>query len=815
MAGDLDDFLPKIKCSSCQAEVELSAMGEHVCQKEDKRTQHRSAYTVIHFHGLPYFVTLETNPLTLLRVALPPPPAPQAEANYGDGRPSTELDNLDGPLAKVGRMAPPPPIDPHAANRPFLRLLVPTSPTSGGIKSASPLSFSPKSPMRQPQRSQTSPLPNIPSPERANIDSVIPPFPGPDPRASTKSRSRARTLVKGERVQSPLVTSPSEIANNGLDFRLNQSTSTPVHEDDDDDDDHERRRRRSRANRHKREVSVDSKSLYRMSMASSRYGDSISRSSTPGFPNTASLRGHPNYLDEIPPLPAFPIKSYTPTPFIAEPEPYQFPNTEEFENDRIATTPPRSSGLSTGLPGFELGFPIDGEPPKPQDRHSHAARLSEGSRGSVPLEVKRPDSQRGPGQDVDFPAYSVQEDFSVSNFARGLGLGDPYHTTNDSTSSSDSSPSDAATTVSYSTQPSEPPSAELKPPPSPYKYDLDSPTDPLFQQGRFECTPPKYERFGELESEPKPEERRGEVRSVRSRRPSQPNQRPTKTDSPPPTPAPPKSPGQPRRVRCRGCGEIIVGKSVSSADGRLTGRWHKACFVCYTCHSPFQTADFYVLDNNPFCAQHYHELNGSLCASCGQGIEGPCLQTEEIVRDEKSGTERRQIFHPDCFRCKMCRIVLREDYLEWNGDVYCDRDGRRAAAIAYSPPSPGFPPGPGPGPGAGFGSGPGRGRSPGPGYNGPPPPGYGRRPSYNSPLPGAPRGGSGPGPGRGRGQGPGRGYPIPPNRGPGGPPAMPKIYPPSRSGSGRSKQPPPMGNSLNLPGPRKFPERRKTKLMML
>ncbi|KMU75757.1 hypothetical protein CISG_05154 [Coccidioides immitis RMSCC 3703] len=627
MAGDLDDFLPKIKCSSCQAEVELSAMGEHVCQKEDK--------------------------------PLPSPPEPQAEANYGDGRPSTELDNLDGPLAKVGRMAPPPPIDPHAANRPFLRLLVPTSPTSGGIKSASPLSFSPKSPMRQPQRSQTSPLPNIPSPERANIDSVIPPFPGPDSRASTKSRSRARTLVKGDRVQSPLVTSPSEIANNGLDFRLNQSTSTPVHDDDDDHDDHERRRRRSRANRHKREVSVDSKSLYRMSMASSRYGDSISRSSTPGFPNTASLRGHPNYLDEIPPLPAFPIKSYTPTPFIAEPEPYQFPNTEEFENDRIATTPPRSSGLSTGLPGFELGFPIDGEPPKPQDRHSHAARLSDGSSGGVPLEVKRPDSQRGPGQDADFPAYSVREDFSVSNFARGLGLGDPYHTTNDSTSSSDSSSSDAATTVSYSTQPSEPHSADLKPPPSPYKYDLDSPTDPLFQQGRFECTPPKYERFGELEAEPKPEERRGEVRSVRSRPPSQPNQRPTKTDSPPPTPAPPKSPGQPRRVRCRGCGEIIVGKSVSSADGRLTGRWHKACFVCYTCHSPFQTADFYVLNNNPFCAQHYHELNGSLCASCGQGIEGPCLQTEEIVRDEKSGTERRQISIPDCFRCKMCRIVLR------------------------------------------------------------------------------------------------------------------------------------------------------------
>ena len=113
----------------------------------------------------------------------------------------------------------------------------------------------------------------------------------------------------------------------------------------------------------------------------------------------------------------------------------------------------------------------------------------------------------------------------------------------------------------------------------------------------------------------------------------------------------PASSEQPRRKRrttsskgnCRGCNEPITGKSISSADGRLTGRYHKACFVCQTCRQPFQSAEFYVLDNLPYCQRHYHELNQSLCPSCDRGIEGRCLETE--------GRER---FHPNCFRCFVC-----------------------------------------------------------------------------------------------------------------------------------------------------------------
>ena len=123
------------------------------------------------------------------------------------------------------------------------------------------------------------------------------------------------------------------------------------------------------------------------------------------------------------------------------------------------------------------------------------------------------------------------------------------------------------------------------------------------------------------------------------------------------------------RATCRGCGLVIEGKSVKAADGRLTGRWHKACFVCRTCEQPFTTADFYVIANQPFCEQHYHEKNGSLCHGCNRGIEGQYLETSSSSRN---GSVARK-FHPRCFTCCECREVLSEDYFEITGKVYCER----------------------------------------------------------------------------------------------------------------------------------------------
>ena len=106
--------------------------------------------------------------------------------------------------------------------------------------------------------------------------------------------------------------------------------------------------------------------------------------------------------------------------------------------------------------------------------------------------------------------------------------------------------------------------------------------------------------------------------------------------------SPVRRPTAVNKGNCRGCGELIKGKSVSSADGRLTGRYHKDCFVCKTCKEPFMTADFYIMDNNPYCSRHYHQLNGSLCKSCDRGIEGQYLEAETKSK-----------FHPACFTCRV------------------------------------------------------------------------------------------------------------------------------------------------------------------
>ena len=122
---------------------------------------------------------------------------------------------------------------------------------------------------------------------------------------------------------------------------------------------------------------------------------------------------------------------------------------------------------------------------------------------------------------------------------------------------------------------------------------------------------------------------------------------------------------------CKGCGEVIKGKSVSSADGRLTGRYHKQCFVCKTCQEPFQTSTFYVINDAPYCERHYHKLNGSVCQTCDKGIEGQYLESE-----------RKHKFHPGCLTCADCKRTLRNDYFEMNGRVYCERDAFRRAQQA-------------------------------------------------------------------------------------------------------------------------------------
>ncbi|KAK9372939.1 uncharacterized protein V1513DRAFT_383804 [Lipomyces chichibuensis] len=135
------------------------------------------------------------------------------------------------------------------------------------------------------------------------------------------------------------------------------------------------------------------------------------------------------------------------------------------------------------------------------------------------------------------------------------------------------------------------------------------------------------------------------------------------------------------KAKCHGCGLPILGKSISSVDGRVPGKWHRNCFKCTACRSPFPTGEFYVLESMPYCARDYHLQNGSICAVCGEGVEGECLELEDAT-DEEDGkriTEEmaaeshgQKRVHMTCFRCWECRVLLEDEYYEMQGRYLCE-----------------------------------------------------------------------------------------------------------------------------------------------
>ncbi|TPX15711.1 uncharacterized protein E0L32_000045 [Thyridium curvatum] len=400
---------------------------------------------------------------------------------------------------------------------------------------------------------------------------------------------------------------------------------------------------------------------------------------------------------------------------------------------------------------------ISDEPPLPTDRlrRPSAGMGADTSRPPPPrTSVVRPRTAGRDGGSV--PAINLAEEF---------GIGNPYHTPSESMSSSTSSVS-RPTNSSQSSPPRSVASDRSGRKPSDTSTfdtlmsDIQSSMDELKPSSldrQFSSNSSSRDRYDPAVQAPQGLGRNRPRSPLAS--PSWDSSSPSSARNDPAVQAPSAGGGgnrqqqqqqQRSRGACKACGEAITGKSISSADGRLTGRYHKACFVCTTCRAPFASAEFYVHGDRPYCDHHYHERNGSLCGGCDGGIEGQYLADEG---DKK--------YHPGCFRCGDCGVVLNDGYFDVSGRAYCEKDAWRRVQQPWLS-----------GGGGGGGAGPGPG--PGPGRGMPPPPG--RR---MSPAPGGPRG-----PGMGMGMG--------------GLPSRPGL---------------PMGNRLAAPMPRM--EKRMTRLGMM
>ncbi|KAJ5502812.1 Zinc finger LIM-type [Penicillium fimorum] len=696
-------MLPTIKCSNCGCNVEISSMGDHTCIRNDF-------------------------------APVAPIPSPPPSAGF-------ESDRFIE--AKVGR-GPPPAIDPSAANRAFLQ---PNMPTPANSVHLSPFPASPGPSTLRPSYS-----PTVDRPESTS-DTVFS-FPMPGNRSPTEVRTPSPMTERKPLKSRPPVSTGVGRSSKPENIQLPPSPMPPKSPD----------------TNHHREDSAVSQSSYRSSFASSRYGDSMTRSSA----NSLS-RGFRSFMDDTPPVPLAPLRT---------------PHKTSFPHDsNVSVVSSRISKEEAS--GFDFGIPTDQN--QPTGLHDLPEELPSFQDQAEYIAFR-------PGQTYLHPTTSVAEPgsdaprkssnasttsaFSVTSFARALGLDDQMN--HSESSGSDSSPSDACSGSSMSSLPSDislnrhkptdplnlsrlteempdrtrqtilevpsrtPSTMEGVPPIPAAFFSPDSPTDPSINQGGVSLIAERKEPPTPIPTQQKP--------SI-PRKPAPPQRSFTA-----PIPPPPKTPTTPTRSatgrskgKCKGCNETITGKSISSSDGRLTGRYHRSCFVCFECHSPFQTVDFYVLNNRPFCAQHYHERNGSLCAGCNTGIEGHYLET---VEHNPARPDRRR-FHTECLQCRTCHVLLKGDYFEWNGEVFCERDARRAAAASHHPP----PPGPGP-------AGPPGRRRPTPGSS--PLAQSGHFPPGSYPPPG---GRPGPGPGPALHPGP--------------------RFPPGAGGGGR------------------FPERRTTKLMMI
>ena len=101
---------------------------------------------------------------------------------------------------------------------------------------------------------------------------------------------------------------------------------------------------------------------------------------------------------------------------------------------------------------------------------------------------------------------------------------------------------------------------------------------------------------------------------------------------------------------CSKCGSQIDGKAV-----KTTGSvFHPQCFNCEVCDKSLNHKQFTLDSNNRvYCPECYTTKFAALCSVCGQGI---------VPREGQSKAPRIRAldrdFHPECFKCEDCGLVL-------------------------------------------------------------------------------------------------------------------------------------------------------------
>ncbi|KAF7511815.1 hypothetical protein GJ744_003546 [Endocarpon pusillum] len=660
-------FLPAIKCSNCALEIEVSMMGDHVC-----------------------------------------PAASHVNSNNGFDAAPPAVSQRDRSFSRSGPRLR---VDSSAANRTFVRPneLTPASsdtasPINGSNGRKSPFNISERSPIAYPPQGP-------PSPEYTNLDCAFPPFPITAPRSATPVQ---QPLNSDSRFGSEYVREHAEP------YNQSRPTSPSIPQ-------HSRTRsmlstgsrNRSGTMGNRPEIltrSATSDGRRKPSLASISGGPKTGKKQPPPLPDTAFVSAAPLAAPEARRAGFLGLR---PNPSRGEALMDQPSQRRPLSPNRSQTFPPRnevrmlgnsSNNFISRRPSEPSSVGLGGRPPVASETTHQAyippnqSSISQQLPGMYPPRTASRNSNRPVPRNRPYPVRTtsrtdIKFDFATSSrpplpaqhVINDLDPANPSHMSSESSSSYASSTSMAQSGSSHASPATKnitlarelseikhennaahtpPPDLALPPQPALPSIPPDSPTDPFCLQGCLSPIPQVSRNrppFSTASSSTV--SGRASSRYLSSR--ELPNRRGTRGG---------------KKGICRGCSQPIMAgqKSISSKDGRLSGRYHKQCFACHTCHGPFETADFYVHDDHPFCSEHYHALNGSLCTGCGKGIEGQYLEAT------KTNGKEAEKFHPQCLTCSTCCVSLRDDYFEWMGKAYCERDAKLAAGVPIQAPDDAF-----------------------------------------------------------------------------------------------------------------------------
>jgi len=116
---------------------------------------------------------------------------------------------------------------------------------------------------------------------------------------------------------------------------------------------------------------------------------------------------------------------------------------------------------------------------------------------------------------------------------------------------------------------------------------------------------------------------------------------------------------------CGGCGKTIIENPIKA----LQKLWHPDCFVCSSCNKVL--VEYHFKSNEPYCYDCYNPkekvIPTLMCAMCNKLLDPGTPITKALSKP----------YHQSCFKCSICDQIIRGEFGQIDGQLYCKNDLQR------------------------------------------------------------------------------------------------------------------------------------------